>query len=297
MLRLDVDGLTRRYGSVVALDDLSFSVSSGQVVGLLGPNGAGKTTTMRAIFGLTALDAGSVRWNGSVIRQAQRDRFGYMPEERGFYPEMTAGQHLEYLGQLHGMSRPAARAAATRWQDRLGIADHARVRVESLSPGNQQRVHLAAALIHDPDLLLLDEPLSGLEPAGIRAVGEVLIEQAWSGRCVLISAHQPELAEGLCQSAVIINHGRLVAAGAVADLTSRERPRLVVRVAGDRFGAWATALRGVTVSDNDSGALRLILDPDVDTDVVLKAAMAAGRVMEFSIERPRLSDVVRKALT
>lgn len=164
MSRLELDGLTRRYGSVVALSDLSFSVSSGQVTGFLGPNGAGKTTTMRALFGLTALDAGSVRWNRAPVGQAQRRRFGYMPEERGLYPGMLVGEQLEYLGRLHGMSPAAAAAAATGWLERLGIADRARSKVESLSQGNQQRVQLAAALVHNPDLLILDEPWPASTP-------------------------------------------------------------------------------------------------------------------------------------
>jgi ABC-2 type transport system ATP-binding protein len=296
MSRLDLDGLTRWYGSVIALNDLSFSVSSGQVTGFLGPNGAGKTTAMRAVFGLTSLRAGSVRWNGAPVGQAERRRFGYMPEERGLYPRMLVGEQLEYLGQLHGMTPHDARAAAGRWLDRLGIAGRALSKVESLSQGNQQRVQLAAALMHDPDLLILDEPLSGLDPAGIDAVGEVLTAQARSGRCVLFSSHQLDLVEDLCQSVTIIDHGRLVVSGTVDDLTTRGRRRLVVRVEGDRDGAWARGLSGVTVSEIDRGAVRLVLDTRTDSDLVLKTAMAAGRVTEFTVTRRRLSEVFREAL-
>jgi ABC-2 type transport system ATP-binding protein len=296
MSLLDLHGLTRRYGSVVALNDLSFSVSSGQVTGFLGPNGAGKTTTMRAVFGLTALDAGSVRWNGAVVRQADRRRFGYMPEERGLYPGMLVGEQVEYLGRLHGMSPAAAAAGAAGWLERLGIADRARSKVESLSQGNQQRVQLAAALVHGPDLLILDEPLAGLDPAGIDAVGGVLTAQAKSGRCVLFSSHQLDLVEDLCESVTIIDHGRVVVSGRVDDLTTRGRQRLVVRVAGDRDGAWARGLSGVTVSEIDRGAGRLVLDPTADTDTVLKTAMAAGRVTEFTVQRRRLSEVFREAM-
>ncbi len=296
MSRLDLDGLTRRYGSVVALNDLSFSVSSGQVTGFLGPNGAGKTTTMRAVFGLTALDAGSVRWNGAIVRQAHRRRFGYMPEERGLYPGMLVGEQLEYLGRLHGMTPAAAAAAAGRWLERLGIADRARSKVESLSQGNQQRVQLAAALVHNPDLLILDEPLAGLDPAGIDAVGEVLTAQARSGRCVLFSSHQLDLVEDLCESVTIIDHGRVVVSGTVDELTTRGRQRLVVTVAGDRDGAWARGISGVTVSETDRGAARLVLDPSTDSEMVLKAAMAAGRVTEFAVQRRRLSEVFREAM-
>ena len=178
MSRLELDGLTRRYGPVTALDHLSFSVASGQVTGFLGPNGAGKTTTMRAVFGLTDLDAGTVRWNGADVTMSDRRRFGYLPEERGLYPGMLVAEQLEYLGRLHGLSPAAAAAAGTGWLERLGIAARAASKVESLSLGNQQRVQLASALVHNPDLLVLDEPLSGLDPEGIDAVGEVLASHA-----------------------------------------------------------------------------------------------------------------------
>ena len=296
MSRLELDELTRRYGSVVALDHLSFEVSSGRVTGFLGPNGAGKTTAMRAVFGLTSLDAGRVRWNGGPVSRADRRRFGYMPEERGLYPGMLVGEQLEYLARLHGVSPAVAPVAAMGWLERLGIADRASSKVESLSLGNQQRVQLASALVHSPDLLILDEPLSGLDPAGIDAVGTVLAGQASAGKCVLFSSHQLDLVEDLCESVVIIDRGRLVAAGTVDDLTTQGRPRLAVRVTGDRDGAWARSIDGVTVSENDGGSLRLILSPEADPQSVLRAAMAAGPVAEFAIKRRRLSEVFREAV-
>jgi len=293
---LELTGLTRRFGSVTALDGLTFSVPSGRVVGFLGPNGAGKTTTMRAIFGLTDLDGGAVAWNDAPIGQAERRRFGYMPEERGLYPNMKVAEQVDYLGRLHGMA-PAAAAAATRtWLERLGVAERADDKVENLSHGNQQRVQLAAALVHGPELLVLDEPLAGLDPTGIDAIGQVLVEQAREGRCVLLSSHQLDLVEDLCASVTIIDHGRVVVSGDVDELATSGPRRLVVRVEGDRDGDWARGLAGVRRSESDGGALRLILDDGVDSDVVLRAAMAAGRVTTFSFERRRLSEVFREAL-
>ena len=297
MPQLELDGLTRRYGSLTALDHLSFSVRPGHVTGFLGPNGAGKTTTMRAVFGLTALDAGSIRWDGAPVRQAERRRFGYMPEERGLYPGMRIGEQVEYFGRLHGMSPAAAAAGAKSWLERLGLADRMADKVESLSQGNQQRVQLAVALVYDPDLLILDEPLSGLDPAGIDAMSEVLTGQARAGKCVLLSSHQLDLVENLCQSVVIIDHGRLVTAGTVDDLTTRGRRRLVVRVAGDRDGDWARVLPGVTLSEVDAGAVRLVLDATADSQRVLQAAMAAGPVTEFTVRRRSLSEVFREEVS
>jgi ABC-2 type transport system ATP-binding protein len=293
---LELEGLRRTFGSLVALDDLTFSVPSGQVVGFLGPNGAGKTTTMRAIFGLIDLDAGVVLWNGTPVGRAQWRRFGYMPEERGLYPGMLVGEQVEYLGRLHGMSPQDAASATRAWLERLEIADRATSKVETLSHGNQQRVQLAAALIHEPELLVLDEPLSGLDPTGIDAIGHVLVDQARAGCCVLFSSHQLDLVEDLCEQVTIIEHGRLVVTGTVDDLANSGARRLVVRVEGERSADWARGLKGVSVSEVSAGATRLVLDDDVDSDVVLRAAMAAGRVTEFTFARRRLSEVFREAV-
>ncbi len=293
---LELDGLSRRFGPVTALDDLSFSVPSGQVVGFLGPNGAGKTTTMRAIFGLTDLEAGSVRWNGVPVGATQRRRFGYMPEERGLYPNMLVADELEYLGRLHGMDRRSAAISTKKWLERLDVGDRATSKVETLSHGNQQRVQLAAALVHDPEMLVLDEPLSGLDPTGIDAIGQVLVEQARAGRCVLFSSHQLDLVEDLCESVAIIDRGRLVARGTVDELSTSGARRLAVRVDGDRQGSWAEGIAGVTVSEIVGGEVRLVLDGSTDSDVVLDAARSAGHVTEFAFERRRLSEVFREAV-
>ena len=293
---LELEGLRRTFGSLVALDDLTFTVPSGQVVGFLGPNGAGKTTTMRAIFGLIDLDAGVVRWNGTPVGPAQWQRFGYMPEERGLYPGMLVGEQVEYLGRLHGMSPNDAASATRAWLERLEIADRATSKVEALSHGNQQRVQLAAALIHEPELLVLDEPLSGLDPTGIDAIGHVLVDQARAGCCVLFSSHQLDLVEDLCEQVTIIDHGRLVVSGTVDDLASSGARRLVVRIEGERTADWARGLKGVSVSEVAAGEVRLVLDDAVDSDVVLRAAMAAGRVTEFTFARRRLSEVFRGAV-
>jgi ABC-2 type transport system ATP-binding protein len=293
---LEIVDLRRRYGSVVALDGLSFSVVPGKVIGFLGPNGAGKTTTMRAIFGLVDLEAGRVLWEGREVDQRARRRFGYMPEERGLYPGMLVAEQLTYLGRLHGLAADAARAATAAWLDRLGIADRATSKVETLSQGNQQRIQLAGALLHGPELLVLDEPLSGLDPMGIDAVGEVLVEQAKAGCCVVFSSHQLDLVEDLCEEVIIIDHGRLVARGSVDELAEGGLRRLVVRVEGDREAAFVNGLTGVTISEIDRGAARLLLAEGVDSQAVLAAAMAAGRVTEFTMARRRLSEVFREAV-
>jgi ABC-2 type transport system ATP-binding protein len=216
---LELDGLRKRYADVVALDGLSFDVPEGKVIGFVGPNGAGKTTAMRIVLGVLAADAGEVRWRGAPLDPDVRRRIGYMPEERGLYPKMRVGDQLAYLAELHGLDDDAARKTADRWMTTLGVAERAGDAIETLSLGNQQRVQLAAALVHDPELLVLDEPFSGLDPVGVDALAEVLLERAHSeGVPVVFSSHQLELVERLCDGVVIINNGRLVARGTVPEL-------------------------------------------------------------------------------
>ena len=293
---LRIDDLCRRFGERVALDHLTFEVSAGQVVGFLGPNGAGKTTTMRAIFDLTDLDCGTITWSGIVVGQTQRRRFGYMPEERGLYPSMLVGEQLQYLGKLHGLSPRDASSATTTWLERLGLADRVNSKVESLSHGNQQRVQLAAALLHGPELLILDEPLAGLDPAGIDVIGEVLAEQARAGCCVLFSSHQLDQVEDLCESVVIIDHGHLVVAGQVDDLATSGPRRLVVRLEGVRSASWLEGVAGVKISEVRGGDVRLVLDSTVDSNAILELARSRGRVTKFVFERRRLSELFREAV-
>jgi ABC-2 type transport system ATP-binding protein len=195
---LELDDLAKSYGDRVALRGLSFGVEPGQMFGFVGPNGAGKTTAMRIVLGVLAADAGEVRWRDRPIDAATRRRIGYMPEERGLYPKMKVGEQVSYFAELHGLDAGAAAAATDRWLVRLGIAERREDRVEKLSLGNQQRVQLAVALVHDPELLVLDEPFSGVDPVGVDVLSEVLAERAAAGVPVVFSSHQLELVERLC---------------------------------------------------------------------------------------------------
>jgi ABC-2 type transport system ATP-binding protein len=236
---LELQGLSRRYGDVVALDDLSFTVREGQMFGFVGPNGAGKTTTMRIVLGVLEPDRGEVRWRGRPVDAETRRRFDYMPEERGLCPKMRVRDQLQYFARLHGLSAIDAGSAADHWIGRLGVAERAGDRVEQLSLGNQQRVQLAAALVHDPEVLVLDEPFSGLDPVGVDVLAEVLAERAADGTPVIFSSHQLELVERLCEAVAIINHGRLVAAGPVEELrASGGERRYQVEVADAAATGW-----------------------------------------------------------
>jgi ABC-2 type transport system ATP-binding protein len=293
---LELRGLTRRYGEVVALDDLSFSVREGQMFGFVGPNGAGKTTAMRIVLGVLEPDAGEVRWRGRPVDAQSRQRMGYMPEERGLYPKMRVRDQLEYFARLHGLSPKDARDSTTYWTERLGVAERSGERVEQLSLGNQQRVQLAAALVHGPELLVLDEPFSGLDPVGVDVLAEVLAERARGGVPVIFSSHQLDLVERLCEAVAIINRGRLVATGAVAELRSSGRDhRYQIEVAGTT-GDWAGGLPGTTVIERRNGRVVLEVERDGDEQRVLDAARAAGRVIHFSAVEPTLADLFRQAV-
>jgi ABC-2 type transport system ATP-binding protein len=288
---LAVAGLSKRFGPIAALDGVSLAVPRGRMLGFLGPNGAGKTTAMRAIFGLVAPDAGELRWGGRPIGLIERMRFGYMPEERGLYPRMALGEQLAYFGALHGLGAAAARAAADGWLERLGLADRAGERLEALSHGNQQRAQLAAALVHAPDLLVLDEPFAGLDPLAVRTLAEVLRGEAARGAAVLFSSHQLELVEDICEDVAIVDHGRLVAAGHVDALrAASHRRRITVRLDGAPVG-WLPAIDGVELAERRDGELRLRAPRHVDPEHVLAAAREAGPVLEFSFGPPSLSEL------
>lgn len=294
---LELDRLTRRFGDVLALDALSFQVDPGQMFGFVGSNGAGKTTAMRIVMGVDDPDDGEVRWDGGSIDASVRTRFGYMPEERGLYPKTPPLRQLTYLGRLHGLDKQVAATAARRWLDRLGLASRTDEPLEKLSLGNQQRVQLAAALLHDPSLLVLDEPFSGLDPSGVDALSEVLLERAAVGVPVVFSSHQLDLVERLCDAVAIIDGGRLVASGTVDELRATpRRPVLRIEVDTPVGTDWTAGLAGVEVLDRGTGGATLRLDDGVDEQQVLATALAAGRVHHFGIVRPSLTDLYREVV-
>jgi ABC-2 type transport system ATP-binding protein len=294
---LEIDDLAKRYGNVVALDGATFTARPGRVVGFLGPNGAGKTTTMRCIFGLASPDRGTVRWKGEVVDREARLRFGYMPEQRGLYPRMRVGEQMSYFAQQHGLRARDAEAASARWLDRMGLGDRAKSKLEELSHGNQQRIQLAVALAHDPELLVLDEPFSGLDPIGISTMTEVVHERAAAGVGVLFSSHQLDLVEDVCEDVVIIARGRIVAAGAIDELKARSgRRHLEVEVVGSG-GAWLDGDGSLTILERSGDRVKLLVADDVDLDGMLARARAAGEVRMFAYEPPKLSELFMEAVT
>jgi ABC-2 type transport system ATP-binding protein len=294
---LEFDGLYKAYGSNEVLRGVGFGVAPGQMFGFCGSNGAGKTTTMRIAMGLARADAGEVRWDGAPVDEEVRRRIGYMPEERGLYPKMKVGEQLAYFARLHGMAAgPAARAAA-EWADRLGLAERRNERVEKLSLGNQQRVQLAAALVSGPDVLILDEPFSGLDPVGVDSLAEALLEQCRRGVPVVFSSHQLDLVERLCDAVGILAHGRIVASGTVPELRAAGAARQLRVVVPQAGSGWAAGLPGVRVVSEQRGDTVLELLPGTDDQSVLAAALATGPVTHFAWREPTLVELFRGAVT
>ncbi|USX49505.1 ABC transporter ATP-binding protein [Lentzea sp. HUAS12] len=291
---LEVDRISKRYGEVVALRDMSFDVRAGELFGFVGSNGAGKTTAMRIALGVLAADSGEVRWNGRTVDLDTRRRIGYMPEERGLYPRMKVLDQLVYLAELHGMGTNEAHTSAENWIARLGLRDRRADEVQRLSLGNQQRVQLAAALVHEPDVLVLDEPFSGLDPVAVDVMSQVLREKASSGVPVVFSSHQLDLVERLCDRVGIVSAGSMVASGTVDELRSGGTPRLVVE---SPTTDWAATLGGVRVIEKNGTRCVLELADGVDDQAVLHAALAAGPVHEFSRQRPSLTELFRNVVT
>jgi ABC-2 type transport system ATP-binding protein len=294
---LELIGLSKRYGDVVALDGLSMSVAPGRIHGFVGRNGAGKTTTMRITLGLATADAGQVHWKGRPATVEDRRGFGYMPEERGLYPKMTALDQIVYFARLSGMGAAESSAAAKALLDSIGLGERSGEPVERLSLGNQQRCQLAAALVTSPELLVLDEPFSGLDPVGVDALADVLGTQVDQGTAVVYSSHQLDLVERLSDEVTIIDQGRVVASGGVSSVRrSRGADQLKVALDGG-WTAWAETLEGVKVVGHDGDEVVLELLAGADDQAVLDAARQAGRVRSFRREAPSLTELFREVVS
>ncbi len=292
---LAFDGAVRRFGPVVALDRCTFAVRPGRLTGFLGPNGAGKTTAMRTVFGLVTLDAGQVLWRGAPIASAERARFGYMPEERGLYPRMRVRDQLVYLGQLCGRPKSDLIRTVDTWLERVGLADRATARLDTLSHGNQQRVQLIAALVNDPALLVLDEPFSGLDPIAMGAMAGLLAEVAAAGATVLFSSHQLDLVEDICQDVVIIDHGRIVLAGELDALRAAVPERFVDVTYRGTSPDWST-LATVDLVESRDGRARLRVGAGTDMAAVVGLVRHSGDLVSFAYRPPTLSELFRQAV-
>jgi ABC-2 type transport system ATP-binding protein len=289
---LELRHLTRTFGDIRAVDDVSFTVPAGLLTGFVGGNGAGKTTTMRMLMGVLSPTAGEVLWDGRPITRLDRRRFGYMPEERGLYPKQPVLDQLVYLGRLRGLGASAARASVTTHLERLGLAERAKDHVEKLSLGNQQRVQIIAALMGRPRALVLDEPFSGLDPAAVDSMADLLREHTSRGVPVLFSSHQLDLVERLCERLVVLARGRIVAAGSPDDLRAHSVTRHRLVLSGD--AGWVRGVPGIHAVDVEGRTALLEVVEHGAERALLEEALRRGEVHEFSPQRPSLAQIYRE---
>ncbi|MEO8570425.1 MAG: ATP-binding cassette domain-containing protein [Chloroflexota bacterium] len=292
-MSLEIDHVTKRFAATTALDGLTFTVPQGEVFGFLGANGAGKTTTMRICLGIIRADGGEIRWDGRPTADLPRGTWGYLPEERGLYPRMGVLDQLVYFGSLYGLAPDRARRDAIGWLERFRIPELAGRRAEELSKGNQQKVQFIAAVLHDPAVLLMDEPFTGLDPVNLILLRGAFMELRDRGRTLIFSTHQMEVAEAMCESVAIVDHGRLVAGGLVRDL-KRASGRRTLRLAasGDLAPSWLSELPGVESVRQDAGGAELELLPEADPAVILAAVVAHGvMVTRFEVAEPSLEAI------
>ncbi len=293
-MSLVVDSITKRFGDVVALDDASFSVEPGRIFGLLGANGAGKTTSMRIVLDILRADAGTVTWKGTANTALPRRTWGYLPEERGLYPRMKVGEQLRFFASLYGVPDVDASREIGEWLERFRIPDYLDRKVEELSKGNQQKIQFIASILHDPEVLVMDEPFSGLDPINVRLLKEAFSEMRGRGKTLIFSTHQMEQVEELCESIAIVDRGRVVVSGAVRDV-KRAMGRQIVRLATDGDGQnveWVERLPGVAITAQRADFVELRVPADHDPEEILRAALARGdRVTRFEITEPSLEEI------
>ncbi|MFD7414021.1 ABC transporter ATP-binding protein [Kitasatospora purpeofusca] len=289
--------VSKHFDTKAVLTDLSFTVQPGQIFGFCGANGAGKTTAMRIALGVLGADRGTVRWRGVPVDDESRRLIGYMPEERGLYAKMRPRDQLVYFARLSGVPAAVAKRRADEWIERLGVTMAPTDTLEKLSLGNQQRIQLIAALIHDPQVLILDEPFSGLDPVAVDAMAQALTEFASRGVPVVFSSHQLELVERLCDRVGILTQGRLVADGTVEELGAGAGQRwLRISVAGAPPG-WEERLPGARVIGREGATVTVSLAEQASEQQVVAAAQSMGELEHFARHRPTLAEVFRKAVT
>lgn len=287
---VDLVGVRKCYDEFVAVDDLSLSVRPGGIYGLLGPNGAGKTSTIRMLMGITVPDAGQITVFGEPLARAHMDQFGYLPEERGLYKKMKVLEHLVFLGQLKGLGSAEATQRANRWCERFELTAWTGKKVEELSKGMQQKVQFIGAVLHDPRLIIMDEPFTGLDPANAVVLKDVLLEMAKSGKTILLSTHRMDQVERLCQSICLINHGRAVLEGDLNQIKARYgRHNVQIKYDGDaRF----LQERRLVESFNDYGNyVEIHLASGADPQELLHLASANARLDKFELMEPSLEEI------
>jgi ABC-2 type transport system ATP-binding protein len=292
-MSLMIESISKSFGDVRALEDVSLEIRPGEVFGFLGANGAGKTTAMRIVLDILRPDSGTITWNGTANTQVPRETWGYLPEERGLYAKMNVLEQLVFFAKLHGVKPKDAEYESREWLERFRIPEYADRRAEQLSKGNQQKIQFIAAILHDPQVLLMDEPFTGLDPVNVALLKEAFLEMKDRGKTLLFSTHQMETVEEMCESIAILDRGRVVVAGTVREVR-RSTGRQMVRVAveGDSEMAWLAAIDGVRVTRRGQDFTEVEVAPGHDPGEILRVALARGcEVRHFEMTDPSLEQI------
>jgi ABC-2 type transport system ATP-binding protein len=286
---VELAGVTKAYESKIAVNNLSLSIDAGQMFGLLGPNGAGKTSSIRMMMGITIPDTGSIRLFDKPFERSSLDHVGYLPEERGLYKKMKVIDQLVFFGQLHGLEAAEARRRATNWAERMEIAGSLQKKTEELSKGMQQKIQFISTLLHEPGLIVMDEPFSGLDPVNAVLVEKTLLELKAKGKAIIFSTHRMDQVEKLCDSICLINNGQAVLAGKVREIKAGyERDRVIVEFEGSP--AFLNSAE-VASAVNFAGHAEIKLKPKGDAQKLLREAMAAATIYRYEVVEPSLEEI------
>ncbi len=290
---LVVEHINKSFAQFQAIKDLSMEVREGAIFGFLGANGAGKTTTMRMILDILRPDSGSITWNGKNVREILRRNWGYLPEERGLYPKMKVDEQLLFLARLQGVSKQDAEKSLDEWLERFQITVNRKKKIEELSKGNQQKVQFLAAMLHDPAILIMDEPFSGLDPVNASVLKEAFLEMHRLGKTIIFSTHQLEQVEELCQDVVIINKGQSVIQGSVQDVRRRHGRNVArLKLDNDPEALWLDSLEGVQVTNRRQDYIEMQIQANLNPNVIVEAALQHGGIISrFELTEPSLTDI------
>lgn len=292
-MSLQVEHINKWFGQFQAIKDLSMQVREGALFGFLGANGAGKTTTMRMILDLFRPDSGQITWNGRDVREVPRRAWGYLPEERGLYPKMRVDEQLLFLARLQGVSKQEAQHALDEWLERFEITVNRDRKIEELSKGNQQKVQFLAAILHDPTILIMDEPFSGLDPVNANVLKEAFLEMHRRGKTIIFSTHQLEQAEELCQDIVIINKGQSVVQGSVREIKQKSGRNVArLKLDNDPEAPWLEQLPGVQVTKRREDYIEMHIEANLNPNVIVEAALQHGGIISrFELTEPSLTEI------
>jgi ABC-2 type transport system ATP-binding protein len=295
---LVVEHINKSFAQLHVIKDLSMEVKEGSIFGFLGPNGAGKTTTMRMILDIIRPDTGRITWNDKDVREVPRRNWGYLPEERGLYPKVSVEDQLLFLARLNGLSKPVARKQLDEWLERFQITQYRKKKVEELSKGNQQKIQFMAAIVHDPQILIMDEPFSGLDPVNAIVLKEAFLEMRNRGKTIIFSTHQLEQVEEMCEDILIINKGQTIIAGSVRDI-KRQHGRNVARLKldNDPQARWLDTLEGVQVTKRRADYIEMQIQANLNPNLIVEAALRQGGIISrFELTEPSLTEIFIEAV-